>query len=154
MATSTPWSTSTLPAPSLRNATGVELTIALQHTLAPVGCERIPLAPGDFAAAQFHALDDGEHVTLDEAHRSQDTGAAGESGAPSFGGGDCGAVTITAAKLAPTIVRWDLRDVSSPPNLDAAEDVAPGTVYVEQFGSELHLALGDGMSATPLEAPP
>jgi hypothetical protein len=162
LATSTPWSPTTIPAPALRNAPGEDLSIAIQEALAPVACQwgsaRVMqhLNLGDFAALRLAILSDGEYATLGEAQGNRkdgDAGDTGEGGADSHEGAECGAAVIVAAGLAPTIVHWDLREVSNPPDLDAAEKVAPGTVYLEQFGSELHLALGDGMSVTKLEAP-
>jgi hypothetical protein len=134
LATSFDWDQAPI-SPAVRNATVTTIGVGIQYYARALECDE-PLEDTAWSVTHVEELEPGEWVTL----------AASETD----GGTEdlpCGAAAIGAAGMRPIVVRWDLRQVERLGSAESKERVANGTVYLEQFGSEVRPSLGQGVTA-------
>ncbi|HEX2879863.1 MAG TPA: hypothetical protein VHO25_10065 [Polyangiaceae bacterium] len=135
LATSYDWDDAPIP-PAVRNATEAQVSVAIQHYARNLPCGEAVDASA-FSSGQATTLAPGEWVSLLAAGTGTDGGGVDDL--------LCGAALISASGLESVIVRWNLRGIARTGTAEARNEVAAGTVYLEQFGAELRPALGQGM---------
>ena len=128
-----PWDFGTR-APSVRNASEFELSFAIRSYDEELECDAATngedLDPEGFSALELVRLKGGDWASL----RSSQEYAS-----------DCGGALVVGDGFTTLLVTWDLRGLDVEGYEVGSEEVPPGRLYMERFGSEIRPTPGEGI---------